>query len=34
MDADGKNVKQLTYKNYNYAPSFVPNNVRLLKNKL
>lgn len=24
MDADGKNVEQLTFSNYNYGPSFVP----------
>lgn len=30
MDADGKNVKQLTFKNYNYAASFVPNNIKLI----
>ncbi|MBL4654112.1 MAG: PD40 domain-containing protein [Flavobacteriales bacterium] len=26
MDAEGKNVKQLTFKNYNYAPSFINKN--------
>ncbi|WP_436515517.1 DUF5050 domain-containing protein [Ekhidna sp. To15] len=26
MNADGSNVKQLTFKNYNYTPSFYPNN--------
>lgn len=30
MDADGKNIKQLTYKNYNYAASFVPNKIKLI----
>ena len=30
MDADGKNQKQLTFSNYNYAPSFVPNKIRLI----
>ena len=24
MDADGNNVKQLTFSNYNYTPSFSP----------
>lgn len=29
MDANGENLKQLTFLNYNYAPSFIPNNVKL-----
>ncbi|WP_299275401.1 DUF5050 domain-containing protein [uncultured Psychroserpens sp.] len=33
MDANGKNVKQLTFSNYNYAPSFVPNTVDIWKEK-
>jgi len=32
MDASGENAKQLTFKNYNYAPSFVTNNIKLLEN--
>ena len=32
MDANGQNVKQLTFENYNYAPSFVLNNIELVKN--
>ncbi|WP_298761634.1 DUF5050 domain-containing protein [uncultured Psychroserpens sp.] len=31
MDANGKSVKQLTFSNYNYAPSFVPNAVDIGK---
>ncbi len=30
MDSDGKNLKQLTYENYNYAPSFVPSIITLI----
>lgn len=29
MDADGKNKKKLTSKNYNYTPSFLPNDIKL-----
>lgn len=29
MDIDGSNVKQLTTKNYNYAPSFVPEKFKI-----
>lgn len=25
MDTNGENIKQLTFKNYNYTPSFIPN---------
>ncbi|AXT20418.1 DUF5050 domain-containing protein [Flavobacteriaceae bacterium AU392] len=31
MDANGDNVKQLTNSNYNYAPSFVSNDIEFLK---
>lgn len=30
MDSNGKNEKKLTHSNYNYAPSFVPNNIEIL----
>ena len=30
MDANGENVKQLTFKNYNCAASFVPQNIKLI----
>jgi TolB protein len=33
MDADGKNQKQLTFEDYNYAPSFVSNESILLAEK-
>lgn len=31
MDANGENVKKLTFFNYNYAPSFIPNTIKILE---
>ncbi|WP_299224894.1 DUF5050 domain-containing protein [uncultured Psychroserpens sp.] len=30
MNIDGSNIKKVTKKDYNYAPSFVPNGIRLI----
>ena len=32
MDNDGCNLKQITFSNYNYSPSFVPSTKTFIKN--